>query len=231
MGNPTSDSDRIRFVTRHFADLQVGLRFWVPMGLVYLGTGLGTYADSSGGLVTHSHPVFLRQLGMVLVVGGFLAMLFSGRYLRRRFGKVERAPESFGGRKLLLAFLAVFAFVLLTFTDLFGNSHGVLASPVRLQYLSCGLILLSSWISMEHRLVQGYHLVLGALLLGLAAPGELPFQILPASLLLHPGTDRILSGSAMIVAGLLDHWQLVRTLQPLPEPDEEAEASALEVRR
>ena len=38
----TPDLDRIRFITRHFNDLQ-GLRYWVPLGLVILGLG-GTNA-------------------------------------------------------------------------------------------------------------------------------------------------------------------------------------------
>jgi hypothetical protein len=69
----TQDLDRIRFVTRHFNDLQ-GLRYWVPLGLVTLGLG---------------GPALLR---VVSILGAGLLMLGAKRYYGTTFGRVERQP-------------------------------------------------------------------------------------------------------------------------------------------
>jgi hypothetical protein len=69
----TQDLDRIRFITRHFNDLQ-GLRYWVPLGLVTLGLG---------------GPALLR---VVSILGAGLLMLGAKRYYRATFGRVERRP-------------------------------------------------------------------------------------------------------------------------------------------
>ena len=67
------DLDRVRFVTRHFNDLQ-GLRYWVPLGLITLGWG---------------GPTLLR---VVLFLGAFLLLLGARRYYRNTFGEVEPQP-------------------------------------------------------------------------------------------------------------------------------------------
>ena len=77
----TRDLDRIRFVTRHFNDLQ-GLRYWVPLGLITLSVGGATYFDNQ-------RFVLLRA---ALFVGAFLLMLLARRYYRNTFGEVERPP-------------------------------------------------------------------------------------------------------------------------------------------
>ena len=77
----TRDLDRIRFVTRHFNDLQ-GLRYWVPLGLITLSAGGTPYFDNR-------RFVILRA---ALFVGAFLLMLIARRYYRNTFGEVERPP-------------------------------------------------------------------------------------------------------------------------------------------
>jgi hypothetical protein len=77
----TPDLDRIRFVTRHFDDLQ-GLRYRVPLGLITL---------SLGGTVYFSNPP-LVLLRAVLFAGAVLLMIFARRYYRRTFGEVEPWP-------------------------------------------------------------------------------------------------------------------------------------------
>lgn len=62
--------ERIRFVTRHFNDLQ-GLRYWVPVGLVTLGLG-GT-----------------TLLRVSLFLGALLLVLRAKGYYRNTFGRVE----------------------------------------------------------------------------------------------------------------------------------------------
>src|SRR5262249_41458510 len=74
----TQALDRIRFVTRHFNDLQ-GLRYWVPLGLVTLSIGGTTY-------VRHPQVVILRA---VLFVGAFAMALGARRYYSHTFGEVE----------------------------------------------------------------------------------------------------------------------------------------------
>ena len=69
----TRDLDRIRFITRHFNDLQ-GLRYGVPLGLITLGLG-GT-----------------TLLRVVLFPVALLLLLGAKRYYRNTFGEVERPP-------------------------------------------------------------------------------------------------------------------------------------------
>lgn len=77
----TRDLDRVRFVTRHFNDLQ-GLRYWVPLGMITLSAGGTTYFDN---------PRFVL-LRAALFLGAFLLMLIAKRYYRNTFGEVERPP-------------------------------------------------------------------------------------------------------------------------------------------
>jgi hypothetical protein len=91
----------------------------------------------------------------------------------------------------------------------------------------CGSFFLGMWLWRERRRSQRHHLALGALLLGLSVFGtclgyvvwedrELAVQIinfiLPA--LVHPWVALLLCGAAMILAGLIDHCQLVRVFKP-----------------
>ncbi|HEX6900662.1 MAG TPA: hypothetical protein VF789_13135 [Thermoanaerobaculia bacterium] len=99
-------------------------------------------------------------------------------------------------------------------------------------YVLSGALFLGLWLWRGRRLSQGYHLALAVPLLGLAAfgtslgffaraDGEIPRLldlVLPA--LVYPGVALSLCGAAMILAGLLDHWQLVRALG-WPEAEEE----------
>src|SRR5215210_26593 len=92
-------------------------------------------------------------------------------------------------------------------------------------YALCGSLFLGVWLWRERRLSQSYYLILGAPLLGLSVVGTfLGYFVyeerepvirtldlfLPAAI--HLWIALLLCGSAMIVAGLLDHWQLVRAL-------------------
>lgn len=71
----TRNLERIRFVTRHFNDLQ-GLRYAVPLGLLTLAWG-------GAGLLCGA-----------LLLGAFLLFLGARRYYRRTFGEVEqRSPD------------------------------------------------------------------------------------------------------------------------------------------
>jgi hypothetical protein len=75
----TRDLDHIRFVTRHFNDLQ-GLRYWVPVGLITLSVGGATWFSN--------RPLVI--LRAVLFLGAILLAFGARRYYRNVFGEVER---------------------------------------------------------------------------------------------------------------------------------------------
>lgn len=98
---------------------------------------------------------------------------------------------------------------------------------VQMMYLFYGSVFLALWLWRGRRLSQSYHLVLGVLLLGLSAAGAfMGFPLsgawgprmlqlfdawfLPA--LAHLWVAVVACGGAMILAGLMDHWQIVRVL-------------------
>jgi hypothetical protein len=95
-------------------------------------------------------------------------------------------------------------------------------------YLLFGSFFLSVWLWRERRGSQGYQLALAVLLLGLAVLGTclgflartdglippLIDPLLPA--LIYPDVALVVCGSAMVLAGLLDHWQLFQALGVAP---------------
>ena len=74
----TQDLDRIRFVTRHFNDLQ-GFRYWVPLGLLTLSLGGTTYFDNPP----------LMALRVLLFLGAVFLAFGARRYYRNTFGQIE----------------------------------------------------------------------------------------------------------------------------------------------
>jgi hypothetical protein len=96
-------------------------------------------------------------------------------------------------------------------------------------YVFYGSFFLAVWFWRRCRGSQAYQLALAVLLLGLSGlgtslaylvrlDGGIPPRIdlvLPA--LVYPGAALLVCGSALVLAGLLDHWQLVRALgRPQP---------------
>lgn len=77
----TRDLERIRFVTRHFHNLQ-GLRYWVPLGLLTLSVGGTTYFEN--------RPFVILRAAMA--VGAVLLFFGARLYYRRAYGEVERQP-------------------------------------------------------------------------------------------------------------------------------------------
>jgi hypothetical protein len=76
------DLDRIRFVTRHFKDLQ-GLRLMVPIGLLQIASGMtGGFAK-----VPRLFPWMLALHGVAMVVACFLVFRAASYY--RSYGHVE----------------------------------------------------------------------------------------------------------------------------------------------
>lgn len=104
------------------------------------------------------------------------------------------------------------------------------AVAAQLLYALCGALLLGTWLWRGRQRSQRYPLMLGALLLGLSACGtflgyfvwedrELPVRILNllVPLVVHLWVAVLLCGSSLILAGLLDHWQIARVLRPVGE--------------
>jgi hypothetical protein len=95
-----------------------------------------------------------------------------------------------------------------------------------MMYFLCGSLFLGTWLWRGRRLSQGYHLVLGLVLVGLATVGAGLGYVLQALFDREIGwiaqvfvpplgslpITLVLCGAAFVLAGLLDHWQLVRAL-------------------
>lgn len=232
------DLERIRFVTRHFGELQ-GFRRLVPVGLLMLsGAGLTSFTG---------WPVVL--LRMALFAGACLLLLGAGRYYRSTFGETEgllaepvadlssllltaegpaqqpRPVIPAVPRFLLIGGLACAVFIL--FQLLFwppwitigsevvywsGNPEMTRTMLIQMIYGLCGLFFLgTSWSRGQH-LFQSYLLGFGFLLSGLSA---LAPRLAPAAVSFEMAL--LVCGSSLVLAGLLDHWQLVRVLSPLEE--------------
>lgn len=198
------DLDRIGFVTRHFQDLQ-GLKVLVPVGMMILFQGLSPFFDHL--------PAGLGWVCLVAIDGGALLLILgSRRYYRTLLGEVEARPTTTLGAWLPAALLAagVLSYLLAV--------HSL--SIPRLQCVLYGSPLLGMWLYRGKRWSQSYHLLLGGLLLGVAVlgPGD--------SYAAQREIAYTLSGASWILAGLLDHRQLVRILGQLPPPAFEPEAAA-----
>jgi hypothetical protein len=202
----TEDLDLIRFVTRNFRRLQ-GLQM-VSAGLLVLAFGVWEATAA---------PLFLWP---ALIVG-VLLWRRAHRYYLARFGEVEPQPRR--NRDAILAFVL---FLLMIASDALGK-RGLYPQDL-LVYAFLGLLFLWLLLSFSGgaRRYEVHYLVFGVLFLGLALPARPLAALLPG--LYRPGFDSILGGLAFILAGLLDHQLLVRSLGQAPEFSEEAAVQEIE---
>jgi hypothetical protein len=271
----TRDLDRIRFVTRHFNDLQ-GLRYWVPLGLVMLSWGV------------FASPFAARPPVAALCLMAVLLMLGARRRYRTVFGEVESQPVLSTAdlypvslsqvatvtriqvpplrSPVALHFLAVMGTAVLLFAigqvftpivrildtspvtldavELFVRPARLWKYPKPIEFgalfaqvvcLLHGSFFLAMWLWRGRRSSQKRYLALGVALLGIAALGtqlgrlvavgteplvRLIDFLLPA--VVHPWIALFVCGSSMILTGLLDHWQLVRSLGSAAPGEEES---------
>jgi hypothetical protein len=273
--------DRIRFVTRHFNELQ-GLRILVPLGVIALNAGFfGRFRVLFGPLL-RAHfgpfvPLVFVLVAPAVVVGALLLMVFSPFYYRESFGEVERTPVDPSGqlaplsifspagpaswlavdrplghpraRRLLITLSLAFAIFVLVraicppiymFGAFENESHQpwMTLTPFLAQTLSVlyGSLFLGTWLWRGRRWSQSYYLALAILPLALAALGAsgssslglLVLDVLGKKLwflqlaLADPWIALLPFGASMLLAGVLDHWQLVRTLGSPMAPRVEA---------
>ncbi|HVG11177.1 MAG TPA: hypothetical protein VNM67_25970 [Thermoanaerobaculia bacterium] len=224
------DLDHVRFVTRHFRDLQ-GFRRLVPLGLLAL---------SGAGLISRTS----WPLSAALTVGACLLLFTAERYYRNHFGEAEPleaeaigelSPSilTSGGpaqrfqpaiptapRVVLIGGLACSVFILFQLllwppwvtidsevVYWSGDPAMTRAMLIQMLYGLCGLFFLGTWRLREQRLSQIHCLGIGLLLSGLAA---LAPWLAPGAI--HFGVALLVCGSSLMLAGLLDHLQLVQVL-------------------
>ncbi|HYN21487.1 MAG TPA: hypothetical protein VE078_11045 [Thermoanaerobaculia bacterium] len=233
----TRDFEHIRFVTQRFHDLQ-GLRYLVPLGLLlWSGAGAAYFTGSPLWLAVPFLGAFLLMLGARRYYRSAFGEVerpgdqpVAELYPLSIFSAVGPAPRldplTPGARLGLILGLAPAFFLLFQFLfwppwigmdsevimdptwDLSAfSSASVKAFATRIAYPLLGSFFVGVWLSRGRRLFQSHHLGIGLLLSGLFILG------LAAQL----WVTLLLCGSAMIVAGLLDHWQLVRNLSPREE--------------
>ena len=166
---------------------------------------------------THRRPVPLRVRRLLIPMGLTLILLLS---LRAVGSQVTILTDS-SAQDPWLRFTPP---VVLT-TDHASAAEMWIPSTAFLTqvlYAVSGLAFLSLWLWRGRRVSQGYLLALAIPLLGLAALGvSLGFggpsirmlSRLPLLAVAYMWMAQILCGAAMLLAGLLDHWQLVRTLR------------------
>ncbi|MFL6195278.1 MAG: hypothetical protein ACJ75H_13970 [Thermoanaerobaculia bacterium] len=261
----TRDLDRIRFVTRHFNDLQ-GLRHWVPLGLITLGLGGVPFRPvlfaAAVLLVLGARRYYRKTLGEVEPQPAFPAGDFPSLSLYSPAGSMPPLEASRlmppGARRFLISLgmaLGLFTVFQVVNPNIRIVGHGSTldslfeASPAwtrgigavlsgaplptspqilftQLILIAFGALFLTLWLWRERRPSHGYELAFGAILLGLAAFGsflgyfvyedrEIPRRIIDFFLpvLVRPEAALLLCGAMVIVAGLFDHWQLVRVLR------------------
>ncbi len=203
------DLDRIRFVTRHFGDLQ-GLSGLVPMGMMFLTQALAwpLFFIRAPGAVR----IALVSSFWVAAMAGTFHLTFRTRAYYQSLGEVQvrRWENLWKALWGLVPGVLVVLYLLVT---------GSLSLP-RTQCALLGSVLLIDWLAMECRWSQSYHLLLGGLLIALAVLGP---GVYPAA---EQQVAYAVIGASWILAGLLDHRLLVRTLGQLPPPDlDEADAA------
>lgn len=197
------DLERIQFVTRHYGELK-GLAGKVPLGLFLIAA----FGSMRLGL-------FVGALaGVAGLLGALLVWSRAEAYYNRRSGYVEpvktrSALSSYvldgpPGRSIaVLSAGAMLVIVLMAFSAVYF--HSVLC-------VAWGCILLGRWVRSKCPAFLGYQPVFAGLLFGLAVRSfSLPVDSNPHLVL----NNEVACGVVLVVVGLLDHWQLVRTLEPV----------------
>jgi hypothetical protein len=194
------DLNRIRFVTRNLNELRGLLNAVYGMLLVAIGCAYELLGRPRGGVL---------YLPLLLALWGFERRAKS--YYRTRFGEVEpRRNRTSAWNTNLWVAAALFPASWTPDVPTFDSTLYI--------YTLAVLGFLCKWAKLGAPRSGIHYPVLGALLFGLAAWSA------PAGGGL--ASAWILCGSAWVLAGLLDHRLLVRTLPPLPAAVQKLEPAA-----
>jgi hypothetical protein len=223
------DLDQIRFVTRRFSELQ-GFRRLVPVGLLLL-SGAGLVSVASWPLSTallagaclllfRAERYYRNNFGEAEPleaepVAELSSLLMTGGLVQRPQPAIPAVP-----RVLLIGGLICSVFIV--FQLLFwppwitigsevvswsGDAAMTRTMLIQMLYGLSGIFFLGTWWLRECRPSQGYYLGIGLLSSGLSA---LAPWFAPAAV--HLGVALLVCGSSLVLAGLLDHLQLVQVL-------------------
>jgi len=223
-----AEIQRIQLATRYFQALQ-GLKNLVPAGLGIAGLGLLSMIPARPLRPPWAFAVdFLLTIlvGFAWFVAAIFAYLRAGLYYRRTFGDVEDRPV----RPSRLSTLAIVMLTLLGLAMVFLLMLLQAAYGVPFIAVLCGANLIYPWLATGRRLAWVHRLPLGLLLLGFVAPAAA--GLFGPSIRIGKGIPAIVSGLAIVVAGLLDHHRLVQAMRPPGAPPWEGDATpSLEVQR
>jgi hypothetical protein len=198
-------------------------------------------------LILYSKTYYKKRFGEVQArreeLPGQEALTIYGSGAMRRPVYADMGPDLLMfGRMLLMWALGIIVYVGLRMVSpavsmpsmsdslpIFGS----FATVQQLMDIVLGVLFLNTWISRGRSLSQGYYLALALLMLGIPALGASQGFILPAlrdhglirmARFVPAATDDfkmnfLLLGASCLLAGLLDHRQLVRALKPAVEED------------
>jgi hypothetical protein len=191
------NSERVRLITKSYCSLQ-GLR-WVPL---WLFLALKPWS----GLLPNHRPTYI---GDNLTIATFLFCVFwiwfSGRYYRRRFGRLESKPQSGWIWLFGLAFLAGYVLCL------FADDRNPSVSFVTLWW-ACYLVIQA--LGIDGISVRRYYYSIAAVCVTVLALVPSTGWIAANQLLSsrHP-SGLVFLGLLLTTLSLLDHFQLVRMFE------------------
>ena len=231
----SQELDRIRFVSRHFKDLQ-GLRFGLPEGLAFVGVSLVVFLFDRSPLKERNADGSLFCLSCLFVLGCCVALSWiMWSYYRSRFGEVKGVRSDFSSFVGLLCRLfcigaTVYCLAALEY-KLVSEMTCVGLLLILLGIRTWGLQRKDRSIQQRFRFIFGLLLVVMAPIVGkpdnylqlfvAPDPGGAYFRYVdawiaaPYSTPSPPSEPWVwpIAGFGLIVCGLLDHRQLVRAMK------------------
>jgi hypothetical protein len=179
--------DRVKYAARFYGMLQ-GLKA-VPFGTVIISLAL-----RDAGLDGFATPLLIAALILFFV---------TGRYYDRRFGRVQQGDRTKQVRDLLLFLVGAFLVI-------------ALENMLLLPFSLIGLVVAVMFFVLGIRMKTYYYLPLGLVLL---AASFLPWYLgVPLTDPVYGSLGLVLLltiGGVMIIAGILDHWRLMRVMRPV----------------
>jgi hypothetical protein len=177
--------ERIQYITRYYGMLQ-GLKA-LPFGLLLIALAM--------------RDIGAPVAATVLLLAALAAFFVTGRYYAKHYGSVKRHSRSAATRETVIFLLVVFIVIVL---------ENMLLLPFSLIGAGVAVVFFGLGIKMK----TYYYLPLGVILLIVSF---LPWVLgVPLTDRMFGSLGFVLSmtiGSVVIIAGLLDHFRLVRTMK------------------